>query len=38
VSELSVEIEDRKRLMAASAIDVEVEEKTKVIEGFKSSN
>ncbi len=38
VSELSVEIDDRKRLMAASAIDVEVEDKTKVIEGSKSSN
>jgi uncharacterized integral membrane protein len=38
VSGLTVEIEERKRLMSASAIDVEVEEKTKAIEGFKSSN
>lgn len=38
VSELTVEIDERKRLMSASAIDVEVEEKTKVIEGFKSTN
>ncbi|WP_019503008.1 lipopolysaccharide assembly LapA domain-containing protein [Pseudanabaena sp. PCC 6802] len=36
VSELTVEIDERKRLMSASAIDVEVEEKTKVIEGSKS--
>lgn len=37
VSDLSVEIDERKRLMSASAIDVEVEEKTKVIEGSKST-
>lgn len=38
VSDLTVEIDERKRLMAASAIDVEVEEKTKVIEGSKSTS